>query len=150
MPKAITANSAPINSRLKVVLRHPTPFGLGRNGCWTSRGSQLPQALSFVFSLCRSLNDRRRAAHSFYKIGRLLSLFLACLRLLIVLLNPGLIFPCFVCAGNVTWRGKSVQCFTCSKWVHLRCLQLSLSNFRTFDSSHSWSCPPAVSPLVTR
>ena len=160
MPKAITANSAPINSRLKVVLRHPTPFGLGRNGCWTSRGSQLPQALSFVFSLCCSLNDRRRAAHSFYKIGRLLSLFLfscpslACLRLLIVLLlmsgnvhlKPGLIFPCFVCAGNVTWRGKSVQCFTCSKWVHLRCLQLSLSNFRTFDSSHSWSCPPCCVP----
>ena len=40
--------------------------------------------------------------------------------------NPGPIFPCSVCAGNVTWRGKSVQCCTCSKWVHLRCSQLSL------------------------
>ena len=27
------ALAAPINSRLKVVVRSPTPFGLGRNGC---------------------------------------------------------------------------------------------------------------------
>ena len=75
------------------------------------------------------LNDRRRAAHSIYNIGRLFSLFLfscptlAFLRLLILLLilnsdnvhpNPGPIFPCSVCARNVTWRGKSVQCCTCS------------------------------------
>ena len=53
--------------------------------------------------------------------------------------NPGLIFYCSVC--TVTWRGKSVQCCTCSKWVHLRCSQLSLSKFRTLGSSHSWSCP---------
>ena len=52
--------------------------------------------------------------------------------------NPGPIFPCSVCAGNVTWRGKSVQC---SKWVHLRCSQLFLFKFRALDSSHSWSCP---------
>ena len=152
-----TENAAPINSRLNVVVRSPTPFGLGRNGCWPSRGSQLPRALPFIFSLCCPLNDRRRAAHSIYKIGRLFSLFLfscptlALLRLLILLLllmsgnvhpNPGPIFPCCVCAGNVTWRGKSVQCSTCSKWVHLRCSQLSLPNFRALGSSHSWSCPP--------
>ena len=111
----------------------------------------------FIFSLCCPLNDRRRAAHSIYKIGCLFSLFplscptLALLRLLIFLLllmsgnvhpNPGPIFPCFVCAGNVTWRGKSVQCCTCSKWVHLRCSQLSQSKFRALGSSHSWSCLP--------
>ena len=56
--------------------------------------------------------------------------------------NPGPIFPCSVCAGNVTWRGKSVQCCTCSKRVHLRCSQLSLSKFRALDNSHSWSCLP--------
>ena len=76
---------------------------------------------------------------------------LALFRLLILLLllmsgnvhpNPGPILPCSVCAGNVTWRGKSVQCCTCSKWVHLRCSQLSLSNFRAPGSSHSWSCLP--------
>ena len=60
--------------------------------------------------------------------------------------NPGPIFPCSVCAGNVTWRGKSVQCCTCSKWVHLRCLQLSLSKFRSLGSSHSWSCLPCSVP----
>ena len=32
----------------------------------------------------------------------------------------------------------------CSKWVHLRCSQFSLSNFRALGSSHSWSCPPAI------
>ena len=153
--------SAPINSRPNVVVRSPTRL-VGRNGCWTSRGSQLPRALPFIFSVCFPLNGCRRAAHSFLKIGRLFSLFscpsLARLRLLILLHplmsgnvrpNPGLIFPCSVCAGNVTWRGKSVQCCTCSKWVHLRCSQLSLSKFRALDSSHSWSCPPAVSPFVT-
>ena len=56
--------------------------------------------------------------------------------------NPGPIFPCSVCAGNVTWRGKSVQCCACSKWVHLRCSQLSLPKFIALGSSHSWSCLP--------
>ena len=147
--------SAPINSRLNVVMRSPAPFGLGRNGCWPSRGSQLPRALPFIFSLCCPLNDRRRAAHNFFKEG--LFLFtcpsFALLRLLILLLllmsgnvhpNPCPIFPCSVCAGNVTRRGKSMQCCACSKWVHLRCSQLCLSKFRALGSSHSWSCPHAV------
>ena len=120
-------------------------------------GPSYPGHSPFIFSLCCPLNDRRRAAHSIFKIGRLFSLFLlscltlALLRLLILLLllmsgnvhpNPGPIFPCSVCAGNVTWRGKSVQCCACSEWVHLRCSQLSLSNFRALGSSHSWSFPP--------
>ena len=129
---------------------------------WIEMAVGLPEGPSyhghspFIFSLCCPLNDRRRAAHSIFKIGRLFSLFLlscltlALLRLLVLLLllmsgnvhpNPGPIFPCSVCAGNVTWRGKSVQCCACSKWVHLRCSQLSLSNFRALGSSHSWSCP---------
>ena len=126
-------------------------FGSGRNGCWPSRWSQFPRALPFVFSLCCPLNDHRRAAHSFFKIGRLFSLF--CLsfarpHLFIILLlsgnvhpNPCPIFPCSVCAGNVTWRGKLVQCRTCSKWVYVRCSQLSLSKFRALGSSHPWSYP---------
>ena len=129
----------------------------------------LPEGTSYpghspgtIFSLCCPLNDRRRAAHSFFKIGRLFSLFscssLARLRLLILLLllmsgnvhpNPGPIFPCSVCDGNVTWRGKAVQCYTCSEWARLRCSQLLLSKFRTLDSCHSWSFPPSVSPFVT-
>ena len=105
----------------------PDPFWLGQNGSWPFRGSQLPQALPFIFSLCCPLNDRRRAAHSIYKIGRLFSLFLfSCpslvlLRLLLLLMsdnvhpNPGPIFSCSVCVGNVTWRGKSVRGCACSK-----------------------------------
>ena len=92
--------------------------------------------------------DRSRAAHSFFKIGRLFSLFLffspslSLLRLLILLLllmsgnvhpNLGPILPCSVCAGNVIWRGKSVQCCTCSKWVHLRC-----STFSPLQIQSSW------------
>ena len=56
--------------------------------------------------------------------------------------NPGPIFPCFVCTGNVTWQCKSVQCCACSKWIHLRCSQLSLSQFRALGSSHYCSCHP--------
>ena len=123
-----------------------------------SKGSQLTRALPFIFSLCCPLNDRRRAAHNIFKIDRLFSLLfhfscpsLALIRLLILFLlllsgnvypNPGPIFPCSECAGNMTWRGKSVQCCACSKWIHLRCSQLSLSKFRALGSSHSWSCPP--------
>ena len=62
--------------------------------------------------------------------------------------NPGPFFPCFVCTGSVTWQGKSVQCCACSKLVHLRCSQLSLSEFRALGSSHSWSFPPCQITLT--
>ena len=145
-----------------MVVQSPTPIGLSRNGCWTFRGSQLPRALPFIFSLCCPLNDRRNAANSFLKIGRLffLSLFscpsLASLRLLLFLLflmsdnvhpNPGHIFSCSVSAGKVVWRASSM--------LHLlqmgpsKVLTTYLSKFRALGSSHSWSCSPAVSLLVT-
>ena len=60
--------------------------------------------------------------------------------------NPGLIFSCSVCTGNVTWRSRSVQCCICSKWVHLRCSPFSLSKFRNLGSSHPWSCPRCCVP----
>ena len=62
--------------------------------------------------------------------------------------NSGLILPCSVCAGIVTWRGRSVRFCTCSKWVHLRCSLFTLSKLRTLGSFYSWSCPPAASLLV--
>ena len=109
-----------------------------------------------IFLPCCPLNDRRRAARSFFKIGRLFSLFSslspASLHLLILLMsshahfNFGLVFSCSVCAGNVTWRGKSVQCRIYSKWVHLRYSLLSLSKNKTLGSSHSWSCTPCCIP----
>ena len=135
----------------------PEPVWVGSK--WLLAFLRVPLTLGtpLHFLLCCPLNDRRRAAHSFFKIDHMLSLVLfscpslALLRLLFLLLllksgnvhpNPGPIFPCSVCTGNVTWQGKSVQCCTCSKWVHLRCSQLTLSKFRALGSSHSWSCPP--------
>ena len=103
-----------------------------------------------IFSLCSPLNDRRRVARSLFKIG--LSSLYSCLslaHLLILLLllmsgtihpSPCPVFPCLVFAGNVTWRDRSVQCCTCSNWVHLKCSLLSFSRFRTLGSSHFWSC----------
>ena len=104
-----------------------------------------------IFSPCSPLNDRRRVARSLFKIG-LPSLFsclsLACHLILLLLLmngnvhpNPCPVFLCSVCAGNVTWRGRSVQCCTSYNWVHLKCSLLSFSRFRALGSSHSWSCP---------
>ena len=45
----------------------------------------------------------------------------------------------------MTWRGRSVQCCTCTNWVHLKC-SLSFSRFRTLGRSHSWSCPSCCVP----
>ena len=93
-----------------------------------SKGPCYPRHSPSFFDML-PLNDRRRAAHNFFKIDCLFFLsFLSCsalarLRLFILFLllmignvhpNPGSIFPCSVCAGNVTWRGKSVLCCTCS------------------------------------
>ena len=33
--------------------------------------------------------------------------------------NSGPMFPCSVCAGNVTWKGRLVQCCTCSRQLTL-------------------------------
>ena len=99
----------------------------------------------------------KRAARSFFKIGCLSSPFfcLSFARLLILPLllmsgnvhpNPCPAFPCSVCAGNVTWLGRSLQCCTCSKWIYLKCSLLSFSRFRNLGSSHSWSCPHCCIP----
>ena len=45
--------SAPINSRLNMVVGSPTPLGLGRNGCWPSRGSGAPRSSAMPPSLER-------------------------------------------------------------------------------------------------
>ena len=101
--------------------------------------SEVPEVPSYLgyspytnlFSRCCPLDDRRGLAHSFFKIVRLSSLFscLSLARLLILLrllmsgnVHPNpcpcsvcvfpcsvCVFPCSVCAGNLTWRGTSVQ-----------------------------------------
>ena len=143
--------AAPINSPLSVMVRSMTPFEskwlLAFPRVPVTTGTPLKQ---IIFLRCCPTNDCRRAAHSLFKIGRLFSLFscfsLARLRLLILLLllmsgnvnpNPGAVFPCSVCVGNVTWKGRSVQCCICSKWAHLRSSLLFLSRFKTPGSSYS-------------
>ena len=110
--------------------------------------------------LCCPLNNCKRTACSLFEICHMssiifcLSLARVCLLILLLLLmsgnihpNPGFNFPCSLCTGNVTWWDRSVQCYTCSKWVHLKCSLLS-SRFRTLGSSHSWSWPPAAFLLL--
>ena len=153
----LRSNVSCTNKRcLNVVVRSPTPFGLGRNGCWPSRGSQLPRALPFIFSLCCPLNDRRRTAHSIYKIGRLFSLFifscptLALLRLLILLL--------LLMSSNVHLNPGPHLSLLCVRWkcdlagqvsAMLHLLQMGPSKYSQLSlriqsscSSHSWSCLP--------
>ena len=67
------------------------------------------------YSPCCPLNDRKRAAHSLLEISRLFSLF-SCPSSLFLFLTSGNVqlklcpvFPCSVCAENVTWRGRLVQ-----------------------------------------
>ena len=91
------------------------PFGLDQNGCWLSQGSQLHQTLPFIFSLCCPLNDHSRAAHKFFKIGRLFSLFLsscptlALLRLLNLLL--------LLMSNNVYHNTGSHLFLLCVRWI---------------------------------
>ena len=39
-----------------------------------------------------------------------------------------------------------MQCYTCSKWIHLRHSLLSFSRFKSLGSSHSWSSPLCCIP----
>ena len=88
---------------------------------------------------------QNRPVYSCLSLARLLILILL---LMSGNVHPNLcpVFSCSVCTGNVTWRGRSVQCCICSNWVHLKCLLLSFSRFRTLGSSHSWSCLPCCVP----
>ena len=98
----------------------------------------------------------QKSSTKLFEIGRSFSLFscfsFASLLILLLLMsrkvhpNPGPVFPCSGCARNVTWRGRSVQCSTCSKWIQLRCSLLFFSRFKTLSSSHSWSCTPWCVP----
>ena len=138
-----------------MVVRSPTPFVLWSK--WLLAFPRVPVTPGTPLTQTRStLNDRRKVAHSLFKIDlfSLFScLFLACLLLLLmsgnIHPNPCPVFPCSVCAGNVTWRDKSVQCCTYSNWVHLKCSLLFFSRFRTLGSSHSWSCPPCFVPAFS-
>ena len=110
--------------------------------------------IQIIFLPCCPLNNRRRAALSRSNIGQLFFYLFSCLSLagiliLLVFLISGNVYPtltpafsCSLSAGNVTWRGKSVQCCTYSKWVQLRCSLLYFFKFKALFSFQSWSCAP--------
>ena len=134
-----------------MVVRSPTPFELGQNGCWPSQGSQLPQALPSYKPFFAVLPPERLQKGSLFKIGRLFSLLLAFLFFFLLMSgkvhsHPGPVFLCSVCVGNVTRMNRSMQCCIYSKWVHLRCLLCSFSGFKTLGSSHSWNCLSCCAP----
>ena len=141
-----------INHRLNVVVRSPNPpwmaVGLPENSSYPGHSPH-----PIIFSLCYPLNERRRQhSISLNLIACLLLSFSAFFfRILILLLllmsgnvylNHCLVFLCSLYAGNVTWRSRSVQCCTCSTWVHLRCSPLFFSKFNPLGCSYYSSCFP--------
>ena len=119
--------AAPINSRLNAVVRSPTPFRLGRNECWPSGGYQIPHTNHF-FAVLPSKQPQKRSTQSLSNRSTVFSplLPLSCPYFHSFFLisgnvypNPDPIFSCSVIAENVAWRGRSMQCCTCSKWVRL-------------------------------
>ena len=109
------ALSAPINSRLKVVVRSPTPFEV-------EMAVGLPEVPSYPkhfpqtnhFLPCCPLNDRRRAARSFSGIDRPFSLFsclfLTRLLILLLLLMSGKVHPFPVQCALETRPGRIGWC----------------------------------------
>ena len=148
--------AAPINSRLNVVVRSPTPFELGRNGCWPSRQFSHPGDTPSFF---------RYAALWTTAVGQhtASSKSVACY---LFLVSIALVFPFFVSAFFFFswWAVMFIPTLAPSflalcvlemwpggashKWVHLRCSQLSFSIFRALGSSHSWSCPPCSNTVT--
>ena len=82
----VQSKTASINSRLNVVVRSPNPFGLGRNGFSTFRGSQLPRALLFFFRYAAPWTTAEGQHTAFWKS-------VACF---LFLFSPVLLFPFFV------------------------------------------------------
>ena len=60
--------------------------------------------------------------------------------------NPGspTMYPCPVCARNVTSRGVSYQCNRCSGWVHAKCS--GLINAAQYRRSSDSACGPCSTP----
>ena len=72
-PFARSNFAAPINSRLNVVVRAPPHLGWVEMAVDLPEGPHYPGDSPLFFLPCCPLNNCRRAAHSFSKIGRLSS-----------------------------------------------------------------------------
>ena len=135
----------------------PDPIWVGSKGLLAlPRVPDTPKTLlaQTIFLQCCPRTTTGQHAACLKSVACLLS-SPACLCLLILLLisrnvhpNPGPVFPCSVYAENVTWRGRSVQCCTCSKWVNLMCsLLFFLSCYGIFAPLALWRLSsPSTTP----
>ena len=61
--------------------------------------------------------------------------------------GPATKYPCPVCAHNVTSRGVSYQCNSCSGCVYTKCSVLF--NAAQYRRSSDWACNPCSTPPPT-
>ena len=69
--------------------------------------------------------------------------------------RPTTQYPCPVCTRNVTSRGVSYLCHSCSGWVHSKCSDLK--DARQYNRTKDWVCktcssapaPPPPAPTTT-
>ena len=54
--------------------------------------------------------------------------------------GPSAMYPCPVCARDVTSRGVSYRCTRCSGWVHVKCS--GLLNAAQYRRNKDWACVP--------
>ena len=63
--------------------------------------------------------------------------------------NPKWKFPCIECAKPVKSNQKGIECSTCIKWVHLKCTNLTQSQYHSLEANENipfycLSCKPRL------
>ena len=63
--------------------------------------------------------------------------------------NPKWKFPCIECAKPVKSNQKGIECSTCIKWVHLKCTNLTQSQYHSLEANvnipfYCLSCKPRL------
>lgn len=55
--------------------------------------------------------------------------------------GPNTKYPCGICAKNVAWNAKAIQCDGCNIWFHSRCANIGPRSFSLLRSSSlTWIC----------
>ena len=71
-----------------------------------------------------------------------------------VSLNPGprsCKFPCGTCGKPVRGNHAGIQCDSCDRWLHCKCITMSVREYKLLFSDHSelWFCTTCVLPQFT-
>ena len=71
-----------------------------------------------------------------------------------VSLNPGprsCKFPCGTCGKPVRGNQAGIQCDSCDRWLHCKCINMSVREYKLLGSDHSepWFCTTCVLPQFT-